>query len=68
MVQNELSLISKLNEWSLNLAIHFLWGEGGSHDVDIILGGVVTSWWCLITKGEDGVKNLGKGDYIILTM
>ena len=29
-------------------------GKGGSHDVDIILEGVVTKWWCLITKGEGG--------------
>ena len=41
-------------------------GEGGGwslHDVDIILGGVVTKW-CLITMGG-GVKNLGKSEYII---
>ena len=46
--------MSEWNEWSPNLTIHFLRGEGGSHDVDIILGGVVTQWWCLITKGRRG--------------
>ena len=31
-------------------------GEGGegSQDVDMILGGVVTKWLCLITKGGCG--------------
>ena len=36
------SLISELNECSPNLTIHFLRGGGGSHDVDILLRGVVT--------------------------
>ena len=40
-------------------------GGGGPHNVEIILGGVVTKWWCLITKGDAGVKNLGESDYII---
>ena len=43
-------------------------GGGGSHDVYIILGEVVTKWWCLIAKGGcggGGVKNLGKSDYMI---
>ena len=44
--------MSEWNEWSPNLTIHFLRGEEGSHDVDIVLGGVVTQWWCLITRGE----------------
>ena len=39
--------------------------EGGSPDVDVILGRVVTYWWWLITKGVRGVKNLGKSDYVI---
>ena len=38
-------------------------GGGGSRDVDIILGGVATLWWCLIKKG--GGENLGKSDYVI---
>ena len=29
-------------------------GKGGPHDVDIILGGVVTKCCCLITKGGGG--------------
>ena len=58
-------VISEWNEWSLNFTIHFLRGIGGSHNVDIMLGGMVTEWWCLITKvgggggGGVGVKNLG---------
>ena len=32
-------------------------GEGGPHDVDIILGGVVSKWWCLITKGGGGQES-----------
>ena len=41
-------------------------GEGGGdpHNVDIILGGVVTKW-CLIRKRGGGIKNLGKSHYII---
>ena len=36
-------------------------GRWGLHDAGIILGRVVTKWWCLITKGgcvgqEDGKK------------
>ena len=45
------------NEWSLNLVIHFLSGSGGPHDVDIILGGVITKWWCLIAKGGGGQES-----------
>ena len=36
-----------------------------SHDVDIIIEGVVTKWWSSITKWGTGVKNLGKSGYII---
>ena len=43
--------------------MYFLRGEGGSHNVDIILGGVVTR--LLDYKWGRGVKNLGKSDYII---
>ena len=31
--------------------------KGDPHDVDIILGGVVTKWWCLITKGGGGQES-----------
>ena len=56
------SLIFEWNEWNLNLTIHFLRGKGGGgvggpHDADITLGGVVTKWWCLITKGEGGQES-----------
>ena len=54
------SLISELNGCSPNLTIQFLRGEGGSHDVDILLRGVVTQWWCLITKGGGGDQESGK--------
>ena len=35
----------------------WIWqGGGGPHDVDIILGGVVTKWWCLIGGGQESGK------------
>ena len=65
------SRISEQNEWNSNLAIHFLRGEGGSKDVNIILrwGWLLNGDSWLPRGGEGGeVKNLGKSDYIILTM
>ena len=41
-------------------------GEGGSHDVDIILGGCYLMMM-LGYKGGRGVKNLGKSDYVIIS-
>ena len=35
-------------------------GAGGTHDVDIILGGVVTKWWYLITKGGGSQESVKK--------
>ena len=40
--------------------------EGGSHDVDIILGGGLLNNDAWLQRGE-GVKNLGKSDYVILS-
>ena len=33
---------------------YIILGEGGSHNVDKMLGGVITKWWYLITKGGCG--------------
>ena len=40
-------------------------GEGGSHNVDIILGGY-TLIMILDYKGSRGVKNLGKSYHVII--
>ena len=36
-------------------------GGGDPQDVDMIVRGVVTKWWCLITKGRGGQES-GKSD------
>ena len=41
-------------------------GDGGSHDVDIILGGGYLMMM-LGYKGGRGVKNQGKSDYVIIS-
>ena len=38
----------------------FFRGKRGPHDIDIILGGVVTKWWCLITKQGGGQESAKK--------
>ena len=40
-------------------------GGGGSRDVRIIIGGVFYLMMMLDYKGERGVKNLRKSDYVI---
>ena len=35
-------------------------GGGGVNNIDIILGAVVTYWWCLITKERGGDQESGK--------
>ena len=40
-------------------------GWGGSRDVHIIIGGVFYLMMMLDYKGERGVKNLRKSDYVI---
>ena len=52
----------KFAEWYSDTQTEGL--TGGPHDVDIISGGVVTKWYTWLQRGE-GLKNLGKNDYII---
>ena len=43
-------------------------GEGGSHDVDIILGRCYLMMTLVYKGGRGGgVKNLGKSDYVIIS-
>ena len=46
-----------MNEAWIWWYIFLLKGGGGPHDVDIILGGVVTKWWCLITVEGGGLES-----------
>ena len=38
----------------------FSWGKGGPNDIDIILGGLVIKWWCLITEEGGGQESKKK--------
>ena len=45
--------------------LYSYWGGGGSScDVDIVIGGVLLNDDTWLQRGE-GVKNLGKSDYVI---
>ena len=61
------------NKWQYLTCIKVLFSNQNlQNDVDVTLGGVVTQWWCLITKGGEGGQESGKkwlhNKWMLLTM